>query len=72
MNQRTFGRKTEKVETMNQLTLDDYMDDIFNEPEAMSDDSKEGSSYTFKTKTKREEKSYRIHIKSFITFIKTA
>ena len=63
MNQRTFGRKTEKVETMNQLTLDDYMDDVFNEPEAMSDDSKEPeitevivSSYTRKTKTKREEK----------------
>ena len=41
MNQRTFGRKTEKAETMNQLTLDDYMDDVFNEPEVMSNDSKE-------------------------------
>ena len=58
MNQRTFGRKTEKLEQMHQLTL--Y--DVFNEPELKSDDSKEPeitevvvSSHTRKKKTRRDE-----------------
>ena len=57
MNQRSFGRKTEKIDDM-QLTFD-----IFNEPESLSDDSPDPEitevvvhSHTRKTKTKREEK----------------
>ena len=58
MNQRTFGRKSEKSDYM-QLVFDG----IFNEPECKSDDSTDPqveeiviSSYTRKKKTKREEK----------------
>ena len=62
MNQRSFGRKTERAD---QLGLDGQMTiyDYFNEPEAMSDQSKEPeitevvvSSHTRKKKTKREDK----------------
>ena len=65
MNQRTFGRKTEKADQVpHQMTLDElYHDNIFNEPEVHSDDSPEPevdeviiSSYTRKKKTTREEK----------------
>ncbi len=62
MNQRSFGRKTEQlsqVEQGRQMTIYDY----FNEPEALSDDSKEPeittvvvSTHTRKKKTKREDK----------------
>lgn len=58
MNQRTYGRKTEKADYL-QLTFDD----VFNEAECLADDSAEPeieeiiiSSYTRKKKTKREEK----------------
>ncbi len=58
MNQRSFGRKTEQLSQMNQMTL--Y--DIFNEPEAFCDDSKEPeiqeivvSTHTRKKKSKRED-----------------
>ena len=37
MNQRSFGRKTEQLDQMQQLTLFDY----FNEPELLCDDSGE-------------------------------
>lgn len=37
MNQRTFGRKTEQLDEMHQMTLFE----VFNEPEVLSDDSKE-------------------------------
>ena len=63
MNQRSFGRKTEKKEQVpNQLSLQDYLDNeaVFNEPEFLSDDSKEPeiteiiiSSHTRKKKTCR-------------------
>lgn len=65
MNQRTFGRKTEKADQVpHQMTLDElYHDNIFNEPEVLSDASPEPeiseviiSSYTRKKKTTREEK----------------
>ena len=36
MNQRSFGRKTEKAEDLGQLTIYDYL----NEPEALCDDSR--------------------------------
>ena len=59
MNQRSFGRKTEQADQLEQFSMYDY----FNEPEAKSDDSPEPditevtiSSYTRKKKTKREEK----------------
>lgn len=63
MNQRSFGRKTEKSDQLpNQLSLSDY-DDCFNEPEILADDSPEPeikeviiSGYTRKSKTKRETK----------------
>ena len=60
MNQRAFGRKTEKADQVpHQMTLDElYHDNIFNEPEVHSDDSPEPevdeviiSSYTRKKKT---------------------
>ena len=58
MNQRSFGRKTEKADQMHQLSLFE----IFNEPEFFSDDSEEPevseiivSSHTRKPKTLREE-----------------
>ena len=58
MNQRSFGRKTEKVDQMHQLSLFE----VFNEPEFFSDDSEEPEvseiivpSHTRKTKTLREE-----------------
>ena len=64
MNQRSFGRKTEKKDSFpNQLSFSDYYDneDVFNEPEYLSDSSKEPeiteviiSSYTRKKKTTRE------------------
>ncbi len=63
MNQRTFGRKTEKnSQVPNQLSFDDYYDqEVFNEPEVFSDASKEPeiteviiSGYTRKKKTSRE------------------
>ena len=64
MNQRSFGRKTEKKEQVpNQLSLQDYLDneDVFNEPEYLSDDSKEPeiseiivSGHTRKKKSSRE------------------
>ena len=62
MNQRAFGRKTERADQLGQdgqMTIYDY----FNEPEAMSDDSKEPeitevvvSTHIRKKKTKREDK----------------
>ena len=60
MNQRSFGRKTEKADVLSQqLSVFDY----FNEPEALCDDSPEPdvrevviSGYTRASKTKREEK----------------
>ena len=62
MNQRSFGRKTERADQLidsQQMTIYDY----FNEPEAFSDDSKEPeittvvvSTHTKKKKTKREDK----------------
>lgn len=63
MNQRSFGRKTEKIDQMShQMSLFE-MYDIFNEAEAASDDSKEPdikevviSGHTRKVKTKREDK----------------
>lgn len=62
MNQRSFGRKTEKIDQMpQQMSLFD-MYDIFNEAEASSDDSEEPdikevviSGHTRKVKTKRED-----------------
>ena len=58
MNQRSFGRKTERADQLidsQQMTIYDY----FNEPEAFSDDSKEPeittvdvSTHTRKKKTK--------------------
>ena len=47
MNQRSFGRKTEKKDSIpNQLSFSDYFDneDVFNEPEYLSDSSKEPES----------------------------
>ena len=63
MNQRSFGRKTEKADQMdNQLSLFEIYD-VFNEPEILSDGSPEPeieevaiSGYTRKAKTKREDK----------------
>ncbi len=64
INQRTFGRKTEAVSQIDgQMSLSDFSSqEIFNEPEALRDDSKEPeieevviSSYTRKKKTKRED-----------------
>lgn len=59
MNQRQFGRKTERAEEYDQLSLFE----VFNEPEVLSDDSPEPevsevivSSYSRKKKTRREEK----------------
>ncbi len=59
MNQRSFGRKTEQLEEMHQLTIYDY----FNETEALSDDSDEPeiervvvSTHSRKAKSKREDK----------------
>ena len=37
MNQRSFGRKTGQLDEMHQMTLFE----VFNEPEVLSDDSKE-------------------------------
>ena len=58
MNQRSFGRKTEQLDEMHQMTLFE----VFNEPEVLSDDSKEPEiseiiipSHTRKKKTTREE-----------------
>lgn len=58
MNQRSFGRKTEKADQMHQLSLFE----VFNEPEFFSDDSEDPevaeiivSSHTRKPKTLREE-----------------
>ena len=58
MNQRSFGRKTEQLDQMHQITLFE----IFNEPELICDDSKEPtvaeitvSSHTRKAKSKRED-----------------
>ena len=57
MNQRSYGKKTEKLDDM-QFTFD-----IFNEPESLSDDSPEPdisevvvASYTRKPKTRQDEK----------------
>ena len=63
MNQRSFGRKTERADQFpDQLSLFELYD-CFNEPEVLADDSKEPeieeitiSGYTRKSKTKREEK----------------
>ena len=59
MNQRSFGRKTEQLDQMHQMTLFE----VFNEPELLCDDSKEPevseitvSSHTRKSKSKREDK----------------
>ena len=56
MNQRSFGRKTEQLDEMHQMTLFE----VFNEPEVLSDDSAEPeiseiivSSHTRKKKTTR-------------------
>ena len=56
MNQRSFGRKTEQLDEMQRLNLFE----IFNEPEALSDDSNEPeiteitiSSHTRKKKSAR-------------------
>lgn len=58
MNQRSFGRNTEKLDQMHQMSLFE----VFNEPEFFSDDSEEPEvseiivpSHTRKTKTLREE-----------------
>ena len=58
MNQRSFGRKTEQLDEMHQMTLFE----VFNEPEVLSDDSTEPgiseiiiSSHPRKKKTSREE-----------------
>ncbi len=58
MNQRSFGRKTEKAEDLGQLTIYDYL----NEPEALCDDSREPeitevivSGHIRKKKTRRED-----------------
>ena len=58
MNQRSFGRKTEQLDQMQQITLFDY----FNEPELLCDDSGEPkisevivSGHTRKTRSKRED-----------------
>ena len=58
MNQRSFGRKTEKLDQMHQMSLFE----VLNEPEFFSDDSEEPevseiivSSHTRKPKTLREE-----------------
>lgn len=58
MNQRSFGRKTEQLDEMHQMTLFE----VFNEPEVLSDDSKEPEiseiiipSHTRKKKTTREK-----------------
>lgn len=58
MNQRTFGRKTEQMDQMHQLSLFE----VFNEPEFLSDNSPEPevtevivSGHTRKKKTKRED-----------------
>ena len=65
MNQRAFGRKTEKADQVpHQMTFDElYHDNVFNEPEVLSDASSEPevseviiSSYTKKKKTSREDK----------------
>lgn len=57
MNQRSFGRKTEQLDEMQQMNLFE----IFNEPEVLSDDSKKPeiteiiiSSHTRKKKSTRE------------------
>lgn len=57
MNQRSFGRKTEQLDEMQQMNLFE----IFNEPEALSDDAREPeiteiiiSSHTRKKKTTRD------------------
>ena len=59
MNQRSFGRKTEQLDQMQQITLFDY----FNEPELLCDDPKEPSvtgitvsSHTRKAKSRRQDK----------------
>lgn len=58
MNQRSFGRKTEQLDQMQQITLFDY----FNEPELLCDDFGEPqiseitvSGHTRKAKVKRED-----------------
>ena len=58
MNQRSFGRKTEQLDQMHQITLFE----VFNEPELLCDDSKEPavseirvSSHTRKARSKRED-----------------
>ena len=58
MNQRSFGRKTEQLDQMQQITLFDY----FNEPELLCDDSGEPkisevivSGHTRRTRSKRED-----------------
>ena len=58
MNQRSFGRKTEQLDQMHQMTLFE----VFNEPEVFSDDSPDPditevtiSSYTRKKKSTREQ-----------------
>ena len=58
MNQRSFGRKTEQLDEMHQMTLFE----VFNEPEVLSDNSTEPgisetiiSSHPRKKKTSREE-----------------
>ncbi|MCR5092684.1 MAG: IS66 family transposase [Lachnospiraceae bacterium] len=65
MNQRSFGRKTERSDQVpHQMTFEEfYQDNIFNEPEILTDASPEPevneviiSSYTRKKKTSREEK----------------
>ena len=68
MNQRSFGRKTEQLDEMHQMTLFE----VFNEPEVLSDDSKEPEiseiiipSHTRKKKTTREENLEGLPVRIF-------
>lgn len=68
MNQRSFGRKTEQLDQMHQMSIFE----IFNEPEVFSDDSGEPevseivvASHTRKPKTTREENLAGLPIRVF-------
>ena len=68
MNQRSFGRKTEQLEQMHQMSIFE----IFNEPEVFSDDSRDPevseivvASHTRKPKTTREENLAGLPIRLF-------
>ena len=68
MNRRSFGRKTEQLDEMHQMTLFE----VFNEPEVLSDDSKEPAiseliipSHTRKKKTTREKSLEGLPVRIF-------